>query len=69
VGLNLIVIRDTQSSRNRFSWAGGGFFLTFCFKEAFSNKVGNSVVSAALAGVKTNDTGNSVRASTSKCSL
>jgi len=35
VGLNLIVIRDTQSSRKRFSWAGEVFFLTFGFKEAF----------------------------------
>ena len=41
-GLNLIVIRDTQSSRKRFYWAGEDFFLTFGFKDVFCASEGES---------------------------
>ena len=35
-GLNLIVNRDTQSSRKLISGGKGDFFLTFGFKDAIS---------------------------------
>ena len=41
-GLNLIVIRDTQSSRKRFYWAGEDFFLTFGFKDVYCASEGES---------------------------